>query len=91
MMLKYANQKQRLLKSNKSDKVLLKLTQQIRKKILEKSKHQGLVPRYNGPFKIMEKIRVIAYRLKFLEQLKLHPTFHVIYLRPFHEDQEDLK
>jgi hypothetical protein len=49
------------------------------------------VPGYNGPFKIMEKIRVIAYRLKFLEQLKLHPTFHVIYLRPFHEDQEDLK
>lgn len=41
MMLKYANQKQRMLKSNEGDKMLLKLTPQIKKKILESQSIKG--------------------------------------------------
>ena len=52
-MLKYANQKNRLLEFSEGDKVLLKLTPQIWKKIMGKTKHRGLVPRYNRPFEII--------------------------------------
>jgi ribosomal protein L21E len=90
-MLKYANQKRRLLEFSVGDKVLLKLTPQIWKKIMGTMKHRGLVPRYDGPFEIIEKVGVVAYRLKLPERLKLHPTFHVSYLRPFYEDHEDPK
>jgi hypothetical protein len=89
-MLKYANQKRRLLEFSVGDKVLLKLTPQIWKKILG-TKHRGLVPRYDGPFEVIEKVGAVAYRLKLPERLKLHPTFHVSYLRPFYEDHEDPK
>jgi hypothetical protein len=49
------------------------------------------VLRYDGLFKIMEKVGVVTYPLKLSGQLKLHPTFHVSYLRPFHEEQKDSK
>jgi hypothetical protein len=49
------------------------------------------VPRYDGPFEIMKKMGVAAYRLKLPERLKLRSTLHVSYLRHFHEDQEDPK
>jgi len=52
-----------------------------------KTKHRGLVTRYDGLFKIMEKVGVVAYPLKLSEQLKFHPTFHVSYLRPFHKNK----
>jgi len=55
------------------------------------TKHRGLVPRYDGPFEIIKKVGAVAYRLKLPKRLKIHPTFHVSYLRPFYEDQEDLK
>jgi hypothetical protein len=35
----------------------------------------------------MEKVGVVAYPLKLSKQLKLHPTFHVSYLRPFHKNK----
>jgi len=73
------------------DKVLLKLTPQIWKKIVGTTKHRGLVPRYDGPFEIIEKVGAVAYRLKLPERLKIHPTFHVSYLRPFYEHNEDPK
>jgi hypothetical protein len=87
-MLKYANQKRRLLEFNMGDKVLLKLTLQIWKKIMGMTQHRGLVPRYDGPFKIIKKVGVVVYRLKLPEWLKIHPTFHVSYLRPFYEDED---
>jgi ribosomal protein L21E len=90
-MLKYANQKRRLLEFSVGDKVLLKLTPQIWKKIVGTTKHRGLVPRYDGPFEIIEKVGAVAYRLKLPERLKIHPTFHVSYLRPFYEHNEDPK
>jgi hypothetical protein len=90
-MLKYANQKRRLLEFIVGDKVLLKLTPQIWKKIVGTTKHRGFVPRYDGPFEIIEKVGDVAYRLKLPEQLKIHPTFHISYLWPFYEDNEDPK
>jgi hypothetical protein len=55
------------LEFGEGDKVLLKLTLQIWKKITGKTKHRWLVPRYDILFKIMEKMGLVAYRLKLPE------------------------
>ena len=51
---KYADLKRRPIKFNKGDDMLLKLTMQIWKKIIGKTRHQGLVQRYDGSFEVME-------------------------------------
>lgn len=69
--------------------MLLKLTPQIWKKIKSKIVHRGLVPKYDGPFEVVKRVGNVAYRLKLPERLKVHPTFHVSYLKPFHKDLID--
>ena len=36
--------------------------------------------KYDGPSEVVMKIGVVAYKLKLLERLKLHPSFHVSFL-----------
>ncbi|GKG32924.1 hypothetical protein Tco_0430434, partial [Tanacetum coccineum] len=41
-----------------------------------------LAPRYVGPFEILERIGLVAYRLRLLEELNnVHETFHVSNLK----------
>lgn len=47
--------------------------------------------KYDGPFKIKDKIGGGAYKLKLSEILKLYPLFHMSYLKPFYEDHDDLE
>ena len=68
------------------DKVMLKLTPQIWKKISSKLVHHGLVHRYDSPFEVIKHVRNVAYRLKLLDKLKIHPTFHVSFLKPYHQN-----
>ena len=37
---------------------------------------------------MIKKVGEVAYMLKFPERLKLHPTFHVNFLKPYFEDAE---
>ncbi|MBT1582503.1 hypothetical protein KK473_28330, partial [Klebsiella pneumoniae] len=53
-----------------------------------KAVHRGLIPKYDGPFKVIQKVGNVAYKLKLLERLKVHPTFHVSFLKPYYEDQD---
>nr|GFA77364.1 putative reverse transcriptase domain-containing protein [Tanacetum cinerariifolium] len=47
-----------------------------------------LNPRYVGPFKVLKKIRNVAYKLKLPEELsRVHNTFHVSNLKKFHVDE----
>ena len=62
-------------------KLLLKLTPQIWKKILNKQFQRGLILKYDdlfesNLFEIVKCIRTVAYKLKLSERLKLQPTFH---------------
>ena len=66
--------------------VLLKLTPQIWKRISSKTRQRGLIPKYDGPFEVIKRVGQVAYMLKLPERLKLHPTFHVSFLKPYHED-----
>ena len=85
-MKKYADQERRPLEFEVGEKMLLKLTPQIWKKIRNKQFQRGLITKYDDPFEIVKHIGNVAYKLKLPERLKLHPTFHVSFLKPYHHD-----
>ena len=85
-MKKYADQHRRAMEFQIRDKVLLKLTPQILKKVSSKTRQRGLIPKFEGPFEVIKKVGEVAYILKLLERLKLHSTFPVSFLKPYFED-----
>ena len=85
-MKKYANRDRRPLEFQVGNKVLLKLTPQLWTKISIKTRQRGLIPKYDGLFEIIKWVGQVTYMLKLPERLKLHPTFHVSFLKPYHED-----
>ncbi|GKC85982.1 hypothetical protein Tco_1141699, partial [Tanacetum coccineum] len=51
-------------------------------------KRGKLNPRYIGPFKILAKVRTLAYRLELPEQLsRVYSTFHASNLKKCFEDE----
>jgi hypothetical protein len=53
--------------------------------LLESLSHKFLGP-YAGTFKVLEKKIPDTYKLELLENLKVHPTFHVLLLKPISRD-----
>ena len=45
-----------------------------------------LAPRYCGPFKILERIGSVAYRLELHPTVKGHEVFHVSFLKRYVND-----
>ncbi|KAD4585810.1 hypothetical protein E3N88_23411 [Mikania micrantha] len=76
----YADKRRRPIEFQVGDMVLLKVSPW--KGLIRFRKHENLSPRYIGPFKILARVGEVAYRLELPDELsKIHPTFHVSYLR----------
>jgi hypothetical protein len=50
-----------------------------------------LAAKYSGPYKIVEKISDVTYRLDLPPTLRIHPVFHVSRLKRYHERSQDLR
>ncbi|GKA21075.1 reverse transcriptase [Tanacetum coccineum] len=51
--------------------------------------HKGLIRRYQGHFQMIGHVGKVSYRVQLSPKLKIHPVFHVSFLKPYHEDEED--
>jgi hypothetical protein len=78
----YADNRRKPLEFEVGDSVMLKISPW--KGVVRFGKGNKLSPRYTGPFKIVERIGPVAYRLDLPAELSaVHHTFHVSNLKKF--------
>nr|GEZ53639.1 putative reverse transcriptase domain-containing protein [Tanacetum cinerariifolium] len=76
----YADLKRKLMEFQVGDRVMLKVSPW--KGVVHFGKREKLNPRYVGPFKVLEKVGAVAYKLKLPQELsRVHNTFHVSNLK----------
>nr|GEZ42735.1 putative reverse transcriptase domain-containing protein [Tanacetum cinerariifolium] len=82
----YADLKRNVMEFQVGDKVMLKVSPW--KGVVRFGKQGKLNPKYVGPFKVLEKIRKVSYKLELPEELsRVHHTFHVSNLKKCHADE----
>nr|GEZ42129.1 putative reverse transcriptase domain-containing protein [Tanacetum cinerariifolium] len=82
----YVNVRQKPLEFQIGDRVMLKVSP--RKGVIRFGKQGKLNPRYIGPFKILDRIGPVAYKLELRNELKnVHNTFYVSNLKKCLSDE----
>ena len=78
----YADPKCRDVKFQVGDYAFSKVS--LMKGVMRFGKKGKLASRYIGPFEILEKICIVAYRLALPPNMsQVHPVFHVLMLRKY--------
>ena len=81
----YADVRRRELEFEVDDMVFLKVA--LWKGVIQFPKRGKLNPWYIGPFRIVERIGLVAYRLELPSKLsRIHNVFHVFMLRKYISD-----
>ncbi|GKD09034.1 hypothetical protein Tco_1188719 [Tanacetum coccineum] len=82
----YADKRCKPLEFQVGDKVMLKVSPW--KGVIHFSKQRKLNPRYIGPFKVLDKVGTVAYRLELPDQIShVHSTFHISNLKKCLSDE----
>ncbi|GJZ09346.1 putative reverse transcriptase domain-containing protein [Tanacetum coccineum] len=82
----YADLKRKPMDFQVGDKVILIVLPW--KGVVHFGKRGKLNPRYVGPFKVLEKVGSVAYKLELPEELsRVHNTFHVSNLKKCYDDE----
>ncbi|GJZ63106.1 hypothetical protein Tco_0619527 [Tanacetum coccineum] len=82
----YADLKRKPMEFQVGDRVMLKVSPW--KGVVRFGKRGKLNPRYVGPFKVLEKVGAIAYKLELPQELsRVHNTFHVSNLKKCYADE----
>ncbi|GKC70841.1 putative reverse transcriptase domain-containing protein [Tanacetum coccineum] len=82
----YADLKRKPMEFQVGDKAMLKVSPW--KGVVHFGKRGKLNPRYAGPFKVLEKVGEVAYKLELPKELSIvHNTFHVSNLKKCHADE----
>ncbi|GJT03761.1 hypothetical protein Tco_0838223 [Tanacetum coccineum] len=82
----YIDLKRKSMKFQVGDRVMLKVSPW--KGVVRFGERGKLNPRYVGPFKVLEKVRSVAYKLELPHELsKIHNTFHVSNLKKCYPDE----
>ncbi|GJY59282.1 putative reverse transcriptase domain-containing protein [Tanacetum coccineum] len=82
----YADVRRKPLEFKVGNRVMLKVSPW--KGVIRFGKRGKLNPRYIGPFKVLDKVGTVAYRLKLPQQLtRVHSTFHVSNLKKCLSDE----
>ncbi|GJS57603.1 putative reverse transcriptase domain-containing protein [Tanacetum coccineum] len=83
----YADLKRKPMEFQVGDRVMLNVSPW--KGVVRFGKWGKLNPRYVGPFKVLEKIGSIAYKLELPQELsRVHNTFHVSHLKKCYSDEQ---
>ncbi|GJY23113.1 putative reverse transcriptase domain-containing protein [Tanacetum coccineum] len=82
----YANVRRKPLEFQVGDRVMLKVSPW--KGVVGFGKRGKLNPRYVGPFKVVKRVRTVAYKLELPQKLsRVHNTFHVSNLKKCMSDE----
>ncbi|GJY38938.1 putative reverse transcriptase domain-containing protein [Tanacetum coccineum] len=82
----YADLKHKPMEFQIGDKVMLKVSPW--KGVVRFGKRGKLNPRYVGPFKVIERVGSVAYKLELLKELsRVHNMFHVSNLKKCYADE----
>nr|GEW83420.1 putative reverse transcriptase domain-containing protein [Tanacetum cinerariifolium] len=82
----YVDLKRKPVKFQVGDRVMLRVSPW--NGVIRFGKRGKLNPRYVGPFKVLEKVGPVAYKLKLPQELsRVHNTFHVSNLKKCYTDE----